>query len=119
MSEFRKLLARAALATVVAGSVLSATTAPASAYVVCSRHHCWHQRHTNAYYGRYDRSYYRDNYGPAYYGPDYYGPGYYAPAYYGPDYYGPDYYGPGYYGPSISLGFGFGHGYGGGHGHHR
>jgi len=110
MSEFRKLLARAAFAAVVAGSVLTATAAPASAYVVCSRHHCWHQRHHYSYYGSYNNSYYRGGYGPGYYGPDYYGPGYY-----GPDYYGPGYYGPGYYGPGISLGFGFG---GGGHRHH-
>jgi hypothetical protein len=118
MFDLHKSLAHAALVAVIAGSVWSVTTAPASAYIVCSRHHCWHRGHSYLAYGRYNHSYYRDDYGPAYYGPGYYGPDYYGPDYYGPGYYGPDYYGPGYYGPSISLGFGLG-GYGGSHGHHH
>ena len=100
MSEFRKVLARAALAAlaaVVAGSMLAATSSPASAFVVCDRYHCWHQHHRHAYYGAYYGPYYRD--------------------YYGPSYYESGYYGPNYYGPGISLSFGGGRG--GGHGHHR
>jgi hypothetical protein len=112
VSDLRKLLGRAALVAVVAGSVLATTAAPASAYVVCNRHHCWHRHHYYPYYGSYygGDPYYRGYYGPAYYGRPYYGPAYDGPGYYGPDYY------PGYYGPGISFSFGFGHG---GFGHRR
>lgn len=92
MLRLKKILATGALAALVGAGTVVASTAPASAYVVCNRWgNCWHV-HRHYYY-------------PAYYG------GYYNP-YYGDPYYGyPDY---GYYGgPTIGFGFNFG----GGHGH--
>ncbi|MDB5432281.1 MAG: hypothetical protein JWP35_3397 [Caulobacter sp.] len=50
MKPLKTILARAGLAAVIAGSALAATTAPASADVVCNRAgECWrvHSRYDN------------------------------------------------------------------------
>ena len=97
MTRLKKILATGAIAALAGAGSVVASTAPASAYVVCNHWgRCWNV-HRHYYY-------------PAYYG--YYGSPYYDPYYYNDDY-GYPYYGPsyGYYGgPSIGFGFTFGGG---------
>jgi hypothetical protein len=107
MTRLNKILATGAIAALAGAGAVVASTAPASAYVVCNRWgNCWHvhRHYYPAYYGQY---------GDPYYDPYYYNGGY-GPYYSG--YYGPNY---GYYGgPTIGFGFTFGgdHGW---HGHHH
>ena len=108
MTRLKKILATGAIAALAGVGAVVASTAPASAYVVCNRWgNCWHvhRHYYPAYYGYpYNDPYYYNGYNGYYGSPYYYGPSY---GYYGPSY--------GYYGgPSVGFAFTFG----GGHHHH-
>jgi len=112
MTRLRKILATGAIVALAGAGTVVASTAPASARVVCDQWgRCWntHRHYYPAYYGTYGYPYGYPAYDPYYSGYS----GYYGAPYYGPSYYGPSY---GYYGgPSIGFGFTFG---GGDHHHH-